>query len=109
MVVFAKYVQALSQVPEMHDTAADTSGMTFADKLRAKAAAKRNAKESPKEAPIAKTGQLYRVPRMHARGAVPAAEPWAAECITWPMYVNGVSCFRKWIRIDQSKAKVCSN
>ena len=27
---------------------------------------------------------------MHAQGATPAAEPWAAECITWPRYVNGV-------------------
>ena len=26
---------------------------------------------------------------MHAQGATPAAEPWAAECITWPRYVNG--------------------
>ena len=60
--------------------------MSFAERLRARAAAA----ETHKIAPVAKTGQLYRVPRMHAQGATPAAEPWAAECITWPRYVNGV-------------------
>ena len=61
--------------------------MTFADRLRAKAKAKQQPTEYPK---IAKTGELYRVPRVHQLGTVPAAEPWAAECITWPRYANGV-------------------
>jgi hypothetical protein len=77
------------QCPRCTPPPADTSSMTFADRLRAKAAAKNAAEKYPKNAPIAKTSELYRVPRMYPAGSPPTREAWAAECITWPRYVNG--------------------
>ena len=38
---------------------------------------------------------------MHQLGSVPSADAWAAECITWPMYANGVFALpRKGYPID---------
>ena len=81
MVVFAEYVQTSSAMLAVHGAARRHLRYVFRRKTCGQEQLQRE-QERLKSCLIAKTGQLYRVPRMHAQGTMPAAEPWAAECIT---------------------------
>ncbi len=55
------------------------------------AAEKRRKSKTPEQQPMSveKTGQLYKIPRIAAEGAVGIGASWAAECVTWPRYLDG--------------------